>query len=447
MSAILPRKVMVVDDDADLRDAVCQALVLEGLDPTPVADGQAALNVLGTDYPGIVLADLRMPGMDGLTLFARLQALDPDLPVIILTGHGDIMTAVDLMRSGAYDFIAKPFTSDSLLPSVQRALEKRALVLENRRLRRSIGQDEAGGLVGESRAIEHARTALRQLAQADVPVLVLGETGTGKSLAATILHKRSERARHPLVTIDCASLPAGGAGALLFGQASGAGPGVHMPRTGQLRRAQRGSVLLDQLERLPADLQGLLAAVIESRAATPVGSEIPVQLDCRFMATAAPQLPDLLKAGSFDATLYYRAAGYILELPPLRARREDIVPLFRSFLADAAEQAGRDVPMITASVWKRLQDHDWPGNVRELKSYAESIALGLTPPGSDLRGLAHPMADGLKETVTQFEAELIRQALFQCQGDIAATLEILKLPRKTFYDKLSRHAISPTDYR
>lgn len=435
--------VAVIDDDDDLRAALVQALEIEGLRAAGYADGEAALAAIHADFAGVVVTDLRMPGLDGAALFARLHERDPDLPVLVITGHGDLPTAVDLMRRGVYDFVSKPFASNRLLPTVRRALEKRTLVLENRALRAAAEQAGDPGWIGTSQFAEMMRGTIRHLADAERPVLMLGETGTGKSHAARLLHRLSSRARQPLVEIDCASLPAGEEAAFLFGHASGAFPGASLLRTGALRQAQRGTVVLDRIDRLPAALAAPLARTLETRTVLPVGSDIPVPLEAAVVAAGEADLLQRVEAGDFDRALYHRLAGFSLALPPLRDRREDVSAMFGAFLHDAAQRAGVPVPTLSASALARLHTHDWAGNVRELMAHADETVLGV------MRVDASPAPEcaDLRSSVARFEAESIRAALEHAQGDIETARLALGLPRKTLYDKLARHQIVPAEFR
>lgn len=439
------RTVAVVDDDDDLRRALVQALELDGLAAVPFASGEAALAAITAEFPGIVLSDLRMPGMDGAALFTRLSALDPDLPVIVITGHGDLPTAVDLMRRGVYDFISKPFGADRLLPTVRRALEKRTLVLENRALRAYEARNDDLGWLGPSELAGTVRATLRRLADAERPVLLVGETGTGKSLAAALLHRLSRRVRQPLVVVDCGALPEGNPAAFLFGHVSGAVPGVSQPRSGIVRTAGRGTLVLDRIDRLPLSLQPAVAAMIETRSVRPLGSDVALPLDAEVVATADAGLTRLVEEGGFDRALYHRLAAYTVVLPPLRTRPEDVAALFGSFLHAAAERAGVAVPPLSAPVLARLKTHSWPGNAREVMAYADEAVLGSGQIPSD--SVADPAAKDLRSAVARYEAECIRAALAAAGGDIEAARDRLGLPRKTLYDKMARHAIVAADFR
>ncbi len=437
--------VMVVDDEAEVRAALRQLLEIEGHEVFEFADSERALDKLTADFPGVVIADLRMPRLDGVGLFARIVRLDPELPVIIISGHGDVATAVDLVRRGAYDFLSKPFDADQLLATVRRALDRRALALENRALRRPQPMSVAGALLGESREIEQVRQTVDQLVQADIDVLVLGESGTGKSLVASTLHGRSPRSRKSLVTVDCRALPGGQAESLLFGHVSGAFAGANFPRTGQLLQADGGTLFLDHVDGLPVELQKRLQQSLELGSVTPVGANQSLSTQFRTLSASGADLDDLARKEYFLPSLFYRLGTYRLQLPPLRARGDDVVMLFRVFLSDESARLGRAPPSLSPPVWRRLKDHDWPGNIRELRSFAVNVALGLL---DDRIAVAQvPISKSLKVATASFEALAIRAALERNRGDITATTAELDMPRKTLYDKLTRHAIDPADYR
>jgi two-component system, NtrC family, C4-dicarboxylate transport response regulator DctD len=440
--------IAIVDDEADIRSALSQMLRLEQWHPIEFSDAQSALTHIDASFPGIVIADLRMPGLDGSGLFNRLQRCDPELPVIMISGHGDIATAVDLVQRGAYDFLSKPFDGAALIASVRRALEKRALVLENRSLRNHPVLTEKGGILGESPEIEQLRQTIIQLAQADIDVLITGESGVGKSLVASTLHRRSPRGRKAMITVDCCALPSGQAESLLFGHVSGAFAGAQFPRSGQLLLADGGTLFLDHVDGLPRSLQARIQQALEDRTILPVGANQSQVSNFRTISATDADLNSMVEDEAFDRSLYYRLGAYRLHVPPLRARSGDVVVLFRAFLAEAAAELRRDAPALSPSIWNRLQNYDWPGNVRELRSFAANVALGLGDSISTKRpSPPNESQAGLKDATAAFEADMIRNMLDIYAGDIATTIAALQLPRKTFYDKLTRHAINPNDYR
>jgi two-component system C4-dicarboxylate transport response regulator DctD len=440
-------EVSFVDDDPDLRDANVQALRLAGFRAVALSSGEAALQRIGSDYAGIVVTDIRMPGMDGIELFRRLRALDPDIPVIMISGHADIATAVGAMSEGAYDFIAKPYAGERLVETLRRAAEKRALVLENRRLRALAepGEEESA-LLGETAAITRLRQTIRELADVDVDVLVLGETGTGKEVIAGLLHRLGRRREKPFVALNCGALPDSVIESELFGYEPGAFTGAQKRRIGRIEHSSGGTLFLDELESMPPSAQIKLLRVLEMREIAPLGSNDLRRVDLRVVAATKADLGDPAQRRDFREDLYYRLNVVTLRIPPLRERRRDIPLLFTRFLARAVEKYRRPVPALDRAVERHLVENDWPGNVRELVHFAERVALGLP---SDLPAQP-PHADAvvasLPDRLNAIEANLIREALEANRGDVRATLEMLGIPRKTFYDKLTRHGIDRAAY-
>lgn len=438
-------QVVFIDDDDVLRDANVQTLQLAGLEVLAFAAAETALAALPEDFPGVVVSDIRMPGMDGRQLFRRLKAQDADLPVVLITGHADVSEAVEAMHDGVYDFVAKPYAPERLVSSVRRALEKRRLVLENRRLRAMAAQAQMEWpLIGQTPVMERLRATLRQLAGADVDVLLEGETGVGKELAARALHAWGRRRDREFVAVDCAALPAGALDSELFGHELGAFSGAVRQRVGRIQQADRGTLFLDEIESLPLEAQGKFLRVLEEREVTPLGSNRAHTLNLRVVAAAKTDLSDAVAAGAFREDLFHRLDVVRVRIPPLRERREDIPLLFAHFLARACERLDSPQPALGDAVRWRLHNHDWPGNVRELGHYAQKVALGLTdlaPPGGP-GGLAP-----LPERVATYEAHVIEDALAGCGGDVRATLEVLRIPRKTFYDKVERHGIDLSRFR
>ena len=440
-------EVSFVDDDPDLRDANVQALRLAGFRAVALPSGEAALQRIGPDYAGIVVTDIRMPGMNGIELFRRLRALDPDIPVIVISGHADIATAVGAMSEGAYDFIAKPYAGERLVETLRRAAEKRALVLENRRLRALAEQgEEETALIGETPAIARLRQTIRELADVDVDVLVLGETGTGKEDVANLLHRLGRRRDKPFVALNCGALPDSVIESELFGYEPGAFTGAQKKRIGRIEHSSGGTLFLDELESMPLSAQVKLLRVLEMREIAPLGSNDLRRVDLRVVAATKADLGDPAQRRDFREDLYYRLNVVTLRIPPLRERRRDIPLLFTRFLARAAEKYRRPVPVLDRAVERHLVENDWPGNVRELVHFAERVALGLSsdlpaqPPRPDA-----PVAS-LPDRLNAIEANLIREALEANRGDVRATLEMLGIPRKTFYDKLARHGIDRAAY-
>lgn len=438
-------KVLLVDDDEALRNAVTQGLALRGFDVAAFDNAPAALKALTRDFEGVVVSDVRMPGMDGLALFQRVQMIDPDIPVLLITGHGDVAMAVAALQDGVYDFVSKPFPMERLSVALSRALEKRALVLDNRRLEAAAQATGGSLLLGDTPVIRRLRATIAQLADAEVDVLIQGETGVGKNLVAQSLHRGGTRRARPMITVNCAALPEAVFETELFGAVAAAG-GVR-PQIGRIERADRGVLFLDEIEGLSPTMQAKLLRVVEEREIWPVGAAQPRHLDLRIIAASKVDLAEAVREGGFRADLYYRLNVVTLVVPPLRERREDALLLFGAFLADAAARLRRPAPRLTATVRSHLLGHDWPGNVRELAHYAERVALGLASPPHAEDGAAPDGGESLTERVGRYEATVIRETLAACGGDARKAMAALQTPRKTFYDKLRRHRIPIASYR
>lgn len=446
--AVAPIHVVFIDDDEHLRLANVQTLELRGFSVDAFDSARAALSVLNAEFDGVVVTDIRMPDIDGLQLFARLRELDAEIPVILITGHGDIATAVQAMREGAYDFLAKPYPTDRLVTAIAHAGEKRRLILENRRLR-----DEAFTLdtaetpfLGTTPAIQRIKQTLRHIADADVDVLIEGETGTGKDVVATALHRLSRRRTHEFVAINCGALPESVIESELFGHEPGAFTGAQKKRIGRVEHASGGTLFLDEIESMPLAVQVKLLRVLESRQITPLGSNEIRNLDLRVVAATKEDLGDPAIRGRFREDLFYRLNVVTIRIPPLRERREDIPLLFAHYLGMASRRFQCAIPETTDAVKHHLLSHHWPGNVRELAHFAERLVLGVPnqPIGSPSSGQAGGLS--LPERMERHEAQLIRQALAANDGDVKTTLEALGIPRKTFYDKLQRHGIDRQQY-
>lgn len=440
--------VILVDDDKDLRRATAQTLELAGFDVQAFGRAREALAALPEDFAGVVVSDIRMPEMDGLQLFGEIMARDPDLPVILITGHGDIPMAVQAIQNGVYDFIAKPFPADYLSLSIARAQEKRALVLENRRLRRlADAVDDDMPMLGNTPAITRLRQTLRQIADTDVDVLVTGETGTGKEVVANLLHQWGHRKRGNFVALNCGALPETVIESELFGHEAGAFTGAQKKRIGRIEHADHGTLFLDEIESIPLSTQVKLLRVLEGRVVTPLGTNEVRPVDFRVVAAAKEDLAVSSREGKFREDLFYRLNVVSIAIPPLRERRDDIPLLFTYFAGRAAQRFRKDVPDIKQAYMRGLQSRDWPGNVRELSHVAERFVLGLDEDAGKAESvLPETSQETLSARMDRLEADIIRQTLEHCNGDVRSTIEQLGIARKTFYDKLSRHGISRSDY-
>lgn len=444
MSGAPPLQVALVEDDAALRDATTQALALEGAQVTAFPDARAALGWLTPEFAGVVVSDVRMPGIDGLAFFARLRTIDPELPVILTTGHGDIAMAVEAMKNGAADFLTKPYSSAHLIRAVRASAERRALALENRRLRAELGRSAESAMPGSSPAAQKLRSVIEGVAGSEIDVLLLGEAGVGKSHAARLIHDLSPRRSRPFVIIDAGILAHEDAELLLFGRDPGGGPGAGLSRTGLVERANGGTLFLDGFDSAAGALRTRLLALMEQRSVLPLGADRARALNLRLIvARLRPGLGDDRAAA--DDAAEHRMGAVRIELPPLTARREDLPELFRHFVAHHARALEREPRAIGEVQWRHVQAHDWPGNLHELNLYARAFVLGLEDLGSPLAP-----ADGqrsLQQIMADFERTVLEDALRQSRGDIGTLQAMLQTPRKTIYDKLARYQLRPGDFR
>ncbi len=431
--------VLFVDDEEPLRIAAQQTLELVDLDCTCFDRAASALDVLGPEYPGILVTDIRMPGMDGTELLRAALQKDPEFPVILVTGHGDLDLAVGMMRDGAYDFIEKPFAPERLVDAVRRALEKRRLTIENRQLRSEVAPfiGLKDGLRGFSPQMEAVRKRIQAVAASDADVLIVGDTGTGKGLAAQALHAASKRADRPFVAINCAALPADTIESELFGHEAGAFAGATRARAGKFEHARRGTLFLDEIDSLPLALQAKLLHAVETRSINRLGSHDRIDLDVRFIAASKSDLEAAAAQGTFRGDLLYRLNVVTIRMPPLAARRQDIPMLFLTFVAQMADRYDQAVPDVPGAVLDAISAREWPGNARELRNAAERYVLGLTEQ-ADQPGLS---AGTLAERVAEHERALIAASLAANAGRLKDTYEALGISRKALYEKMQRYGL------
>jgi two-component system C4-dicarboxylate transport response regulator DctD len=439
-SQMTSHHVVLVEDEAALRLATGQTLELGGFTVTACASAEQAGDLLGHDYPGVLVTDVRLPGRSGLQLLAQVMAIDADLPVVLVTGHGDVDMAVEAMRAGAYDFIEKPFASERLLATVLRAQEKRSLVLANRRLQAAwLQQPDLPPLLGQSAAIERVRTLVTSLGPASVDVLINGQTGTGKEVVARQLHAASGRKGH-FVAINCGALPESVFESEMFGHEAGAFTSAQKRRIGKLEYADGGTLFLDEIESMPLNLQVKLLRVLQERKLERLGGNDPVPFDCRVIAASKVDLLQLSASGVFREDLYYRLSVVSIGLPQLSQRREDIPLLLAHFVQAAALRQQRALPTWNAAQMVRWQSRDWPGNVRELRNVAERLVLGIDDDSSivtDDEASTHH----LTALLDAYESMLITAALQATGASVALAAERLGVPRKTLYDKLKKHRL------
>ena len=438
-----PLSVLIVEDDPHVLLGCQQALALEDIPSEGVGSAEEALARIGDDFAGIVVSDIRLPGMDGLELLDLLKARDPSLPVILITGHGDISMAVGAMRAGAYDFMEKPFSPERLVDVVRRALEHRGLAREVSSLRRQLAGRSAleTRIIGRSPAMENLRELIANIGDTSANVLIEGETGTGKELVARCLHDFSRRQSKAFVALNCGGLPESLFDSEIFGHEANAFTGAGKRRIGKIEHADKGTLFLDEIESMPLSMQIKLLRVLQERSLERLGSNQSIEVDCRVIAATKSDLQALSQQQRFRSDLYYRLNVVTLELPPLRERREDIPMLFEHFLQLSALRFDRELPALDAHTLAQLMSHDWPGNVRELRNVAERHALGLPVfKKSTSEALQAPL--GFTEAVEAFERNLLSEALQRSGGNQSQASQELGLAKTTLFDKVKKYGLA-----
>lgn len=436
-------QVFFIDDESMIRFAMEQTLLLAGINVQTFECVEAVIDKITVDFNGIIITDVRLPKMSGLDLLDHCVRLDPNLPVILVTGHGDVSMAVEAMRRGAYDFIEKPFAAERMHEVIHRAFEKRKLVLENRMLRQELAQQREieATILGKSAAIEQIRFLIRQLANTTADILVMGETGTGKELVARCLHNFSRRQDKNFVALNCGALPETVFESEVFGHEAGAFTGALKRRIGKMEHAAGGTIFLDEIESMPLNLQVKLLRVLQEKKIERLGSNELIPVDFRMIAATKADLKMLSQQQAFRSDLYYRLNVVMIHLPLLRERREDIPILFEHFVLEAARRYQCDAPMVSQAQINQLMSNTWEGNVRELRNVAERFVLGVI---RDDLGLVydHEIAKlPLSQQVEYFERCLIEDALRRCAYQVSKASEILSIPKKTLYDKINKYQI------
>ncbi len=447
-------RILFVDDDRAGREVALFNLRKAGHKVTAASDGQEGLSLFSPEKFDLVVTDVKMPGISGVDLLRRIRSLAPDVPVLVITAFGNVETAVEAMKAGAYDFIGKPFHRDQLLLSVEKALERRRLAAEVRNLRvRASGVERE--IVSVSAAMQRVLEIADRVAATDASVLISGESGTGKEAIARRIHVRSPRAEGPFVAVNCAAIPGELLESELFGHARGAFTGAVRDRLGRFRQAERGTLFLDEIGEIPLDLQAKLLRALQERTVDVVGGDKPVPVDVRILAATNRDLLERIGEGTFREDLYYRLNVVEIRVPPLRERPEDIPPLVEHFLAELASDREVEVP---APVLAELKRRPWPGNVRELKNACERMvilcrggevsAADLPPPpprrkGEDAaaEGEEWPAlpAEGL--SLVDLEKRVIERALRQKGGNITQAAAFLRIPRHILVYRIGKYGI------
>lgn len=442
--------ILVVDDDQYLLSAIGQTLRLNGYDADLLANPVKALEAVKISFYMAVIADIRMPVMDGMQLLAEIGRMDRDLPVIMITGHGDVALAVQAIRAGAYDFLEKPVDEEVLLASLSRAVEKRRLVMENRQLQEEISrqcrQSFFRGMVGCHPLMHRLYDVVEMVGREDDPVLLSGETGTGKELVAQAIHQIG-RPRGPFVGVNMAALPAEMIESELFGHERGAFTGAVATKIGKFEYARGGTLFLDEICSLPNTLQAKLLRVLEEKSFCRLGSNTQLPLQARIVSATNRNLQEEIAAGQFRQDLFYRLNVLSIDIPPLRKRKEDIPLLVEYFRQEYCRERQQEVPSFTAQQLERIAAQDWPGNIRELRNHVRRACVFGEPEAEPATAAVPAAATGgpdrqsLKDYIEQQEKEYIIRTLSAHGGKVGACHQLLGLSRKGLYDKINRYSI------
>jgi DNA-binding NtrC family response regulator len=454
---VIKSHILIVDDEEDHAQVMCEALQRLGHRCDVTYNLAEAKNRLETRNYDVIVTDLVMEGKrDGLEVLDLSQRVqEPPPPVILVTAHGDIQTCKDALHRGAYDYITKPLDLDYFRAQVNRAAEKAALQKQNQVLREQVDLESGfEGIVGRSAAMRQVVQTARQVAQSDIPVLILGENGTGKELIAKAIHNNSRRRKHRLVTMNCAGMPETILEDELFGHVKGAFTDARTERAGRFEHADHGTLFMDEIGDMPPNMQAKLLRVLENGEVVRLGSNDSLQVDVRLISATNKKLDEMVADKQFREDLYYRIKGVVIELPPLRERREDIPLLIHFFLQQMSEKYKREIEGIKPDAQKILLNHSWPGNVRELRMMLEQMVVmsqgpwlgvenlpqGIRPtsasagPAGELKNLA-----GL--SMEQVEREHIRSTLEMTQGNREAAAKILGIGERTLYRKLKEYGL------
>jgi two-component system nitrogen regulation response regulator NtrX len=454
----MPHEILIVDDEPDIRLLIDGILRDEGYETRQAGDSDSALAAFRSRRPSLAILDVWLQGsrLDGLGILAALHREEPQIPVVMISGHGTIEMAVQAIQQGAYDFIEKPFEADRLLLCMRRALEAAALARENAELRLRAGPEAT--LTGDSAAIQSVRAQIEKVAPTGSRVLIQGPAGSGKEVAARMIHARSRRADGPFVVLNCATLAPARFEEELFGIEAGPDPASHPRRAGVLERAHGGTLLLDEVSDMPLETQGKIVRVLQDQGFERLGGSARVKVDVRVLSATNRDLHAEIAAGRFREDLFYRLAVVPLRLPALRDRREDVPALARYFLARSAETSGMPKRELSADAMAALQAYDWPGNVRQLRNVMDWLMI-MAPgsPGDPLRADALPPEIGagapalltldptadimslpLREARDLFETQYLQAQLLRFGGNISRTAQFVGMERSALHRKLKQ---------
>lgn len=441
-------KIAVVDDEPAIRSLLNAFLTKSNYDVTAIGDAASLNRAFASTQPDVILLDLKLPDADGLELLPQLKRQWPQTEVIILTGHATLDAAVSATKLGAYDFQKKPFEHKSLLLSVERALEHKQLTEQASSLRQALSTMSGGSsAIFQSAAMKSVVRTVERVAPSEVSILITGESGTGKEVIADLIHALSSRAKGPFIKINCAALPRELIESELFGSVKGAYTGALADREGLFRQAESGTLLLDELAEMPVDTQSKLLRVLQDKEFRPVGGRTVYKADCRVIAATNQEVERAIKDGRLRQDLYYRIGTICINLPPLRDRREDILPLANTFLRRYAAQAGLAITGYLPAAAELLRKYDWPGNVRQLQNQIQRAVLVTESNVVDVGDLSigEPAKEQEESGFTlleEMERNTIVQLLKETGGNKLETAKRLGIGRQTLYNKIKVYGIS-----
>ncbi|MGE0352631.1 MAG: sigma-54-dependent transcriptional regulator [Gemmatimonadales bacterium] len=453
----MKHRVMVIDDEPGIREALKQVLDYEGLEVRTCASGTEGIAVYPEFRPHLVFLDVKMAGLDGLETLSQLKTLEPPAPVVMISGHGTIATAVAATRRGAFDFLEKPLDTDRLLVTVRNALAQAELSGENQRLRTAVAQRYA--MVGKSPTLRQVYDVIEKAGPTPARVLITGENGTGKELVARALHDQSPRKGKPFIEVNCAAIPSELIESELFGHMKGSFTGAFADRAGKFEQADGGTLFLDEVGDMSLSAQAKVLRVLQEGIVTRIGGSKPIQVDVRVIAATNKHVEEEIAEGRFREDLYYRLNVVPVQVPPLRERREDIPELVRHFAELLARTAGLPAKTFDDGAIRRLQQHHWPGNVRELRNAVERaiiLTAGKTVTAADIERLlggageagpeAGPAAAFAAETFESFKQEAEKNFLVaklrEHDWNVSETARTLRMPRSNLYKKIERYGLT-----
>ncbi|MFN3412543.1 MAG: sigma-54-dependent transcriptional regulator [Thermoanaerobaculum sp.] len=440
-------RLLIVDDELHMRESLARWFTEDGYEVETAADAKAALAALGRQTFDAIITDIRMPGMDGLELLKQIKEVDPRATIILVTAYASVASAVEALKAGAYDYLVKPFDPEELSRVVERACERTRLQEENLALKQRLATAGRELVVGESEAMKRVLSLVESVAPTETTVMIRGESGTGKELIARLIHAKSPRAFGPLVAVNCGALPEGVLESELFGHERGAFTGAVSRRKGKLELADGGTLFLDEIGEISPKVQVELLRVIEEKQLVRVGGTQPVRVDFRVVCATNRDLEQAVREGTFREDLYYRLAVFRIDLPPLRERKEDILPIANHYLKKFAEAMGRKVCCFSPKAKELLLSYPWPGNIRELINAVERALVvcregAVLPehlPISSVKAAAAPKDDDL--SLEAVERRHIEYVLERCGHNITQAAKLLGIDRVTLYNRMRRYGI------